>query len=97
MTSLHLEVAVINYPPLIMYNETDLDVRPWGYFADVFHAIQRVYNFSYSLVPAQDGQWGALQNDSYSFDGMIGQLQRREVDLSIGVVDATFVRFDETY
>ena len=92
LSSLHLRVAVINYPPLVMYNQTDLSVIPWGYFPDVFMAIQRVYNFTYSFVPAEEGKWGALKGDNVSFDGMVGQLQRREVDLSIGVIDATLVR-----
>ena len=36
-------------------------------------------NFTYTLIKPSDGQWGVLKNGRWT--GMIGALQRKEVDI----------------
>ena len=36
-------------------------------------------NFTYTLTKPSDGQWGVLKNGKWT--GMIGALQRKEVDI----------------
>ena len=51
-----------------------------GMFADVFHALQEVMNFTYDLGSPEDSDWG-VDLGGGRWSGMIGQLQRREIDI----------------
>jgi len=53
-----------------------------GMFAEVFHALQEIMNFTYDLGQPEDGEWGALIiNSSGLWTGMVGQLQRQDIDI----------------
>ena len=41
--------------------------------------LQDIMNFTYTLRKPSDGQWGVLKNGKWT--GMIGALQRKEVDI----------------
>jgi hypothetical protein len=58
------------------------DPKMQGMFADVFHSIQAIMNFTYDLSTPADGEWGALvANSTDLWTGMIGQLQRKDIDI----------------
>ena len=42
-------------------------------------------NFTYTLLNPAHGTWGSLtdQNDFATFNGMIGMLQRNEIDMAL--------------
>lgn len=42
-----------------------------GMFADVFHELMDMMNFTYTMMMPKDGQWGA-QRDNGSWTGVIG-------------------------
>ncbi len=54
-----------------------------GMFADYFHAIQYLCNFTYLLGSPQDGEWGAIMPNGKDWSGMVGQLQHGEIDIGI--------------
>ncbi|XP_071095291.1 glutamate receptor ionotropic, kainate 2-like [Haliotis cracherodii] len=51
-----------------------------GYAIDILDTISAVLNFSYSMTEPQDQSWGLPVNGTY--DGIVRQLNRTEVDLS---------------
>ena len=51
-----------------------------GMYADLFHALQSVMNFTYVLTTSPDGQWGVLKSDG-TWTGMIRELQERRIDI----------------
>ena len=87
MTGLHLESVIGQYEPLVMYDPNDLDAAPWGVFPELFHEVQRLTNFTYSMRESVDGNWGSLSQDGLEYDGIVGMLQRAEVDVCIAGLD----------
>ncbi|XP_059160214.1 probable glutamate receptor [Physella acuta] len=51
-----------------------------GFCMDVLQYLQRALNFTSQMVEPADDEWGRLL-DNGSFTGLMGQLQRKEVDL----------------
>ncbi|CAC5371233.1 GRIK3 [Mytilus coruscus] len=52
-----------------------------GLCIDLLKELSRDLNFTYQIVTSPDGEWGRFVNMSWT--GMIGQLERREVDLTV--------------
>ena len=38
-------------------------------------------NFTYELTRPEDGEWGKLMDDGISWTGMVGNLQKKEIDI----------------
>ena len=57
------------------------EFRMTGMLAEVFDNLQQIMNFTYSLTKPPDGQWGAIQEDNTTWNGMVGMLTRNEVDI----------------
>jgi ABC-type amino acid transport substrate-binding protein len=51
-----------------------------------------VLNFSYVLSEAEDDEYGSLMADNVTFDGLVGMLQRKEVDVVVADIDVSTVR-----
>ncbi|CAG2205591.1 unnamed protein product [Mytilus edulis] len=59
-----------------------VDNGTWkGLCIDLLNELSRDLNFTYQIVTSPDGEWGRFVNKSWT--GMIGQLERREVDLTV--------------
>ncbi len=43
-----------------------------GMFADVWHLLQDIMNFTYKMYMPEDGQWGALREDG-TWTGIVGK------------------------
>ncbi len=54
-----------------------------GYLADVWRELQKILGFQYSVVRSVDEKWGALKDDGKTFNGMVGMIQRDEIDVAI--------------
>ena len=52
-----------------------------GPFLDIFKSITAMTNLSIEFVSPDDNQYGAIPENSSSWNGMVGQLQRREADI----------------
>ncbi len=62
-----------------------------GIFPDVFHELQSILNFTYTIHMPPDGEWGAKRSDG-SWTGVIGQLAAREVDVAAADFRITALR-----
>ena len=60
-------------------------------YPDVWHSLQDVLNFTYNLSPPPDGAWGNMLEDG-SWNGMIGQLMRDEIDIAPAEFTITALR-----
>ena len=62
-----------------------------GYVADIWHGLQNITGFKYSLIPCIDGPWGTkLKNGSWN--GMIGMITRGEVQVAVASFLQTVLR-----
>ncbi|KAG1666948.1 putative glutamate receptor [Nymphon striatum] len=76
------------------YPEDGLDVR-------IINGFSSALNFSYDILHVQNGKWGSLLPDG-SWNGMIGMLERKEVDIAVSGLSRTTARlkvadFSNTY
>ncbi|XP_071094843.1 glutamate receptor ionotropic, kainate 3-like [Haliotis cracherodii] len=77
----HLLVAVLEESTLYILKSIDNGTTHYkGYAIDILDTIANVLNFSYSITEPQDKSWGLPVNETY--DGIVGQLNRTEVDLA---------------
>ncbi len=67
-----------------MYLEVKQDgsVFPSGYQYDIWTYFEQQSNYSTRYVKSIDGSWGSLNPDG-TFNGMIGMLERGEVDCAV--------------
>ncbi len=70
------DTFIIFLPP-----DTNRTVKYDGLFIDIALAMQDVMGFDIEWTVPADGNWGTLMPDG-SMNGMVGQLERGEVDLS---------------
>ncbi|XP_046342594.1 glutamate receptor 4-like isoform X1 [Haliotis rufescens] len=61
--------------------ETNTTEKFEGFCMDLLKELASSLNFSYNLTMPKDKAWGALVNGS--FNGLIGQLEREEVDMVV--------------
>ena len=40
-----------------------------------------VMNYTYTLHTRNEGAWGSLKDDGISWTGLVGRLQRKEIDI----------------
>ncbi|CAL4079859.1 unnamed protein product, partial [Meganyctiphanes norvegica] len=68
---------------------TDRDPQPAGGIdVGVLSSMAKTLNFSYTIIIAEDGQWGGVQSDG-SITGMIGRVARHEADFAINEITIT--------
>lgn len=46
-------------------------------------------NFTNAMTPSVDGKWGNLEADNVTWNGLIGMLARREVDVAASSLTIT--------
>ena len=51
-----------------------------GIYADIFHVLKDILNFTYTLSRSPDGQWGALQRNG-TWTGMMRPMQNDVFDI----------------
>ncbi|KAK3095885.1 hypothetical protein FSP39_020337, partial [Pinctada imbricata] len=79
-------VATRWWPPFterVQVNGTTIGYS--GFCTDLLNELTVELNFTYDWVEPPDGEWGTLM-DNGSWTGMIGQLERREVDLMVAAI-----------
>ena len=75
-----LKIAALPTQPYLEMDK-DKDLVMSGMYPDVFHVLQGLLNFTYIFSQPQDGSWG-IRHENGSWSGMIGQLQRGEIDIA---------------
>ena len=84
LTNKHLRVGIVPAPPYIILHQDDNgQTRISGLVGDLIDNIQKARNCTFTAVIPPDGQWGDCYGNN-SCTGMIGLVNRREVDFSLG-------------
>ncbi|KAL5020559.1 hypothetical protein ScPMuIL_003451 [Solemya velum] len=80
------KVIVTTRPDLPFVMKTVENNKTWysGLLMDVLEELATLNNFTYELVEAPDGEWGQEVNGKWT--GLVGQLERREVDILIASI-----------
>ncbi|XP_067686944.1 glutamate receptor ionotropic, kainate glr-3-like [Haliotis asinina] len=76
----HLLVTVLESTMYIVKSVNNGTTRYTGYAIDILDTIADLLNFTYSITEPKDQSWGLPVNNTY--DGIVGQLNRTEVDLA---------------
>ncbi|XP_068246312.1 glutamate receptor U1-like [Palaemon carinicauda] len=85
-------VATIHRPPFAILEMSGDDiVGAKGFCYEMLNSMAQKFNFTYSLLPPYDGNWGGLMPNG-SFNGMVGMVQRKVVDLALASITITFIR-----
>ena len=71
-------VGYINKPPFTQ-NDQKLD----EVFFEIFLSIMSQFNLSYTLTRPLSGLWGQLDNQTRSWDGLMGDLVGGRVDVAV--------------
>ena len=65
-----------------------------GYLADVWNTLQETLNFTTMIRESSDGNWGSPNPDG-TWTGMLGMIQRDEIDITISEMVLASVRTKE--
>ncbi|XP_045200055.2 glutamate receptor 2-like isoform X1 [Mercenaria mercenaria] len=76
------QVSTLHYEPFVIKKEENGTVSYGGVCMELLQELSMTLNFTYNLTEPPDQTWGAQQpGNELVFNGMIGQLQREEVDI----------------
>lgn len=64
-----------------------------GAAIDIFEILMDLMNCSYTLIPSLDGSYGSSK-DGVHWNGLVGMLQRREIDASVAMLSFTINRIE---
>jgi len=56
--------------------------NPTGLVMDIVKLLQERMGFKLNIWPAPDGKWGAKTKDGTTWNGMVGELQKKAVDFT---------------
>ena len=85
MTNKHFKIAAIHRPPFLIAKTLPGGQNILsGQNGDAINFWQYARNFTYTLVKPKDGLYGACVGRN-NCSGMIGMVQRKEVDFAIGL------------
>ncbi|KAG9270318.1 putative glutamate receptor [Astyanax mexicanus] len=82
-----LKVTTIKQEPYAMSKGTELE----GFCIDLLSALASKLGFKYELHVVKDGRYGA-KNEQGTWNGMIGEVFRREADLAVAPLTLTAIR-----
>ena len=89
MTNKHLRITHEPWPPFLVSKENpDGSVTLEGPVGECIMFWQKARNFTFTLVRPPDGLWGYCPEPN-NCSGMIGQVDRKEVDFAIGRTKVT--------
>ena len=77
-------------PPYITkmeYNETIDSMESDGSFPLIFRHLQDVMNFTFKLSMPEDRQYGIPNPDGESWTGMVGNLQKKAIDIGMKITE----------
>ncbi|KAL4219833.1 hypothetical protein ACF0H5_020245 [Mactra antiquata] len=76
-------VSTLPYPPFVIKNIDNGTALYEGFCIDLLKELSRILNFTYFIMEPPDGYWGDYDSeDNFTFNGLVGQLQRKEIDIT---------------
>ena len=89
----HLKVVTIIERPFVYFSKnngiTDDPNELHGFCIDILKELSKKIGFKYTLQLVQDGQFGAFNSLTESWNGVIGELKSGDFDLAIGSITVT--------
>ena len=80
----HLIIAAEHWPPFFTISGDQIHPMFSGVMSLVLDYLQTTLNFTSTFVRPQDGTWGAFDETSHRWGGMVGMVKRNEVDFALG-------------
>ena len=88
----HLIVAAEHWPPYFIISG-DLEHPVFsGIMSQVLNYLQTSINFTSTIVRPPDATWGAFDEESGRWGGMVGMMKRNEVDFALGKFLSVFIK-----
>ncbi|XP_066970156.1 uncharacterized protein [Macrobrachium rosenbergii] len=88
----NLTIVTIHRPPFVKLELNGQKVLgAEGFCFEMLDVMAQKFNFTYNLVLPYDGNWGAKMPNG-TFNGMVGMVNRHEVDMAIAGFTITYVR-----
>ncbi|XP_053403039.1 uncharacterized protein LOC123556009 [Mercenaria mercenaria] len=69
------------YPPFVIKKEINGTIEYEGFCMDLLKELATKLNFTYTVTEPSDGKWGDYEDMNLTYNGLVGQLQRQEVDM----------------
>ena len=86
LSNVHLRIAKSDWVPFFMSErDADGDWKLNGILGEFLYFMQQARNMTFTLIEEPNGVWGNCE-DAKNCTGMIGMVNRREVDLAIGML-----------
>ena len=80
----HLAIAAEHWPPFFTISGDKKNLIFSGVMSLVLDYLQTAMNFTSTIVQPPDGTWGALDDKTGRWGGMVGMVRRNEVDFALG-------------
>ncbi|XP_053403155.1 glutamate receptor U1-like [Mercenaria mercenaria] len=75
-------ISTLEYAPFVFKKKVNNSYIYEGFCIDLLEELAHKLNFTYTLTEPDDGNWGTITNEEeLTFNGLVGQLQREEVDI----------------
>ncbi|CAL8392042.1 unnamed protein product, partial [Gadus morhua 'NCC'] len=91
-----LRVSTILEEPYVMFKKSDKPLygndRFEGFCIDLLRELSSILGFRYEVRLVEDGKFGALDEASGQWNGMVGELMDHKVDLAVAPLAITYVR-----
>ncbi|GFN97075.1 glutamate receptor [Plakobranchus ocellatus] len=84
-------VSTNMWPPYVYSRVVNGSVEYYGFCMDLAEELSRTMNFTIEWVEPPDGHWGAVDANG-SWNGLVGQMQREEIDLIVAPIGVTGAR-----
>ncbi|XP_076348381.1 glutamate receptor ionotropic, delta-2-like [Tachypleus tridentatus] len=86
-----LKIAAEQYLPYVRVSESEDTVQLCGPMANLLEMLSTYVPFRYAIYIPSDHKWG-IRLENGTWNGMVGMLQREEVDLALGPFTVTHER-----
>ena len=91
LSNAHIKLGAEVWPPFITSNKGENGEETYsGVLWDFVKYIQHARNITLTVVRPNDGQWGNCFGKN-NCTGMIGMVQRKEVDFALGSAEVPFL------
>ncbi|XP_009858118.3 glutamate receptor ionotropic, kainate 2-like [Ciona intestinalis] len=86
----HLKVTTIVEVPFVYFSSSDKGEKKLeGFCIDLLHALSQLSGFTYEVKLVEDGHFGGYNESSQSWNGMIGELERKVADIAVASITVT--------
>ncbi|KAG1652149.1 Glutamate receptor 1 [Nymphon striatum] len=90
-----LKIATIQQPPWVFITEDEHgDYKYHGVLIDMFKILAKMLELNYTLSYNKENDFGSVQNSDSSWTGIIGELQKKRVDIGLMLQEMSSDKLD---